>query len=70
MAKHKKLSRSRRAAYSGVDKLMSEYKSTGKISTSRATYHPKSTKAAQEQAAAIEYGKHGIGRAGRKKKKR
>ena len=44
---------------SGIEKLTNDYKSTGKLKTSRATYHPKSTKNAQQIAAAIEYGKHG-----------
>jgi len=54
-------------ASAGIGKLMRGYKETGVIKTSRATYHPKNARAAAKQAAAIEYGKHGIGRAGRKR---
>ena len=40
-----------------IEKLIREYKRTGKITTSRATYRPKSLKHAQKIAAAIEYGR-------------
>jgi len=40
------------------------------METSRATYRPKSVKHAQKIAAAIAYGKHGVGRAGRKQRKK
>ena len=49
-----------------IEKLIREYKRTGKITTSRATYRPKSLKHAQKIAAAIEYGRV---RQKRKKKK-
>jgi len=54
----------------GVHKLAHEYKETGTMRTSRATYHPKSMANAQAIAAAIEYGKHGVGRAGAKHHKK
>lgn len=41
----------------GIEKLVREYKETGKITTSRATYKPKNLKHAQKIAAAIEYGR-------------
>lgn len=41
----------------GIQKLIREYKRTGKITTSRATYHPRSLEHAQKIAAAIEYGR-------------
>lgn len=67
----KRTSRRKRASVSaGIHKLMRQYKSSGAISTSRATYRPRSLEAAQKQAAAIEYGRHGIGRAGRRRQKR
>lgn len=49
-----------------VKKMVDEYERTGKIQTSRATYHPKDHEAAIKQALAIEYGKHHVGRAGSK----
>lgn len=39
-----------------IREMMSEYKETGKITTSRATYRPKSKEHAQKIAAAIAYG--------------
>jgi hypothetical protein len=53
----------------GIEKLVREYKKTGKITTSRATYRPKSLKQAIKIASAIEYGKHKVGRASKKSKK-
>lgn len=50
-----------------IEKLMREWKETGKMTTSRATYKPKTQEEALKQAAAIAYGKHGVQR---KKKKR
>lgn len=41
----------------GIRKLLREYKRTGKITTSRATYHPRNLEHAQKIAAAIEYGR-------------
>jgi len=52
-----------------VSDLVREYEKTGKITTSRATYHPKSKKEAIKQVLAVEYGKRGIGRAGKRSKK-
>jgi len=65
-------SRTRSAIQEEIRKLVREYKETGEMTTSRATYKPKSVKHAQQIAAAIAYGKHGVGRAGarRRKKKR
>ena len=66
-----KVSRSKRKAISEeIRKLLREYKRTGKMSTSRATYRPKSLKHAQKIAAAIAYGKHGVGRAGSRKRRK
>jgi hypothetical protein len=71
MAKKKKVSKKKREAISrDIETLLREYEKTGKIKTSRATYRPKSMEHAQKIAAAIEYGKHGVGRAGRKKRKK
>ena len=53
-----------------IEKLMREWKETGKMTTSRATYKPKTQEEALKQAAAIAYGKHGVGRAGKRKKKK
>jgi hypothetical protein len=53
-----------------IHKLVREYKRTGKMSTSRATYKPKSVRHAQKIAAAIAYGKHGVGRAGSRKRRK
>jgi len=68
MAK-KPTKRQQKAIGEGVSKLVREYEKTGKITTSRATYHPKSKKEAIRQALGIEYGKRGVGRAGRRSKK-
>jgi hypothetical protein len=71
MAKKRKISKKKREAISkDIETLLREYKRTGKIETSRATYRPKNMKHAQKIAAAIEYGKHGVGRAGRKRRKK
>lgn len=51
-----------------VRKMMHEWERTGEIKTSRATYKPKSKKEAIAQALAIEYGKQGVGRAGKRKR--
>ena len=66
-----RVSRQKRTAISeGIRKLIREYKRTGKMTTSRATYRPKSLRHAQKIAAAIEYGRHGVGRAGRRKRRK
>jgi hypothetical protein len=62
--------RKRTAMSEEIRKLIREYKRTGKMSTSRATYRPKSLKHAQKIAAAIAYGKHGVGRAGSRKRRK
>lgn len=54
----------------GIEKEVKEFEKTGQIKTSRATYHPQNKQKAIKQAAAIEYGKHRIGRAGEKAKKK
>lgn len=41
----------------GIRKLVREYKRTGVIRTSRATYRPKNVREAVSQATAIEYGR-------------
>ena len=41
----------------GIQKLIREYKRTGKITTSRATYRPRSLEHAIKIASAIEYGR-------------
>lgn len=61
--------RTRNSISEEIRKLIREYKDTGEMTTSRATYRPKSLKHAQKIAAAIAYGKHGVGRAGRKRSK-
>ncbi|GIW67885.1 MAG: hypothetical protein KatS3mg096_753 [Candidatus Parcubacteria bacterium] len=53
-----------------IEKLMSEWKETKKMTTSRATYRPKTQEEAMRQAAAIAYGKHKVGRSGSKRKKK
>lgn len=40
-----------------IEKLIREYKKTGKMKTSRATYRPKSLKHAKKIALAIEFGR-------------
>jgi len=70
MAKNKKLKVPKAKAKKiskGTEKLVEQWKKTGSIKTSRAVYHPKTLKAAIDQALAIKYGKHGVGRAGKKK---
>ena len=62
--------RKRTAIGEEIRKLLREYKRTGKMNTSRATYRPKSLKHAQKIAAAIAYGKHGVGRAGSRKRRK
>lgn len=52
-----------------IRKMIKEWRRTGKITTSRAVYRPKTFKAAMQQATAIEYGREGIGRAGAGRKK-
>jgi hypothetical protein len=58
------------AASREIEKLMREWKETGRMTTSRATYRPRTKEQARRQAAAIAYGKHGLGRAGRRKRRR
>ena len=71
MAKKRKISRKKQKAVSReIETLLREYKESGKMTTSRATYRPKSMKHAQAIAAAISYGKHGVGKSGRKKRKK
>jgi len=71
MAKKNKISKKKREAISReIQTLLREYKETGKMTTSRAEYKPRSLKHAQKIAAAIAYGKYGVGKAGRKKKKK
>lgn len=72
MAKKKpKIPRKKRERMSkNIKKMIREWERTGKITTSRATYRPKTLRAAMAQAAAIEYGRERIGRAGRKRKTR
>lgn len=53
-----------------IRKLIKEWRRTGKMTTSRAVYRPKTLREAMKQAAAIEYGRQGIGRAGRGRKRR
>ncbi|CAF0700294.1 hypothetical protein MPNT_350002 [Candidatus Methylacidithermus pantelleriae] len=53
----RKSKRSRGRVSRNIAKLVREYKRTGKIKTSRATYRPKSLRDAARQAAAIEYGR-------------
>jgi hypothetical protein len=66
-----KIPRQKRTAISEeIRKLIREYKRTRKMSTSRATYRPKSVRHAQKIAAAIAYGKHGVGRAGSRKRRK
>jgi hypothetical protein len=63
--KAKKAHRKKQKAISGgIEKMTREFKDTGEMHTSRATYHPKSVKHAQQIAAAIEYSKE------RRKKKK
>jgi hypothetical protein len=71
MAKKRKTSRKKQKAVSQeIETLLREYKETGKMTTSRATYRPRSMKHAQAIASAIAYGKYGVGRAGRKRRKK
>lgn len=65
------MGRSKRDAVSSeIEKLMREWKRTGKMTTSRATYRPRTKEQARKQAAAIAYGKHGLGRAGARKRRK
>jgi len=41
----------------GIQKLVRQWKRTGRIETTRAVYKPKTLKEAMAQAAAIEYGR-------------
>lgn len=72
--RRKRISAARRrkqtAASREIQKLLREWKRTGKMTTSRATYRPRTLAAARRQAAAIAYGKHGLGRAGASKRRR
>jgi hypothetical protein len=69
MAKKSPSPKTREKISKEIEKLMREYKETGKMTTSRATYKPKSQEEAMKQAAAIAYGKHKVGKAGKKRKK-
>jgi len=62
--------RKQRAVSEEIRKLMREWKRTRKMTTSRATYRPKTKAEALKQAAAIAYGKHGLGRAGARKRRK
>jgi len=62
--------RKRTAVSEEIRKLMREWKRTRKMTTSRATYRPKTKQQALKQAAAIAYGKHGLGRAGARKRRK
>jgi len=71
MPKKRKTSRKKQKAISReIETLLNQYKKGGKMETSRATYRPKSMEHARRIAASIAYGKYGVGRAGRKKKKK
>jgi acyl-CoA reductase-like NAD-dependent aldehyde dehydrogenase len=71
MAKKRKTSKEKQKKISKeIQTLLREYKETGKMTTSRAEYKPRSLEHAQKIAAAIAYGKYGVGKAGRKKKKK
>jgi gas vesicle protein len=71
MAKKRKISRKKQKAVSKeIETLLREWKETGKMTTSRATYRPKNMEEARKQAAAIAYGKYGVGKAGRKRRKK
>lgn len=68
MARSKVSPQKREAIMGGMEKMMGEFMGSGKMTTSRAVFHPKSKAAAAKQAAAIEYGKHGMGRTGKKRR--
>jgi len=69
MAKKRKIGpKTREKISKEIETLMREWKETGKMTTSRATYRPKTQEEALKQAAAIAYGKYGVGRKKRKKK--
>jgi hypothetical protein len=71
MAKKRKISKEKQKKISKeIQTLLREYKETGKMTTSRAEYKPRSLEHARKIAAAIAYGKYGVGKAGRKKKKK
>jgi len=70
MGRSKIPKRIRTAISEEIRKLVREFKRTGKMSTSRATYRPRNIKHAQKIAAAIAYGKHGVGRAGKGRRRR
>lgn len=53
-----------------IEKKIHQWKETGKMKTSRATYRPKTKKKAIKQAIAIEYGREGVGRAGKRKRRK
>lgn len=58
MAKRTRITRKERPAVEeGIRKMIREYKRTGKITTSRAQYRPRTLKEAVAQASAIEYGR-------------
>jgi len=52
-----------------ISKMIREWKKTGKITTSRAVYRPKTLAAAQRQAARIEYERYGLATKPAKRKK-
>jgi len=62
--------RKQKAVSREIQLLLREYKETGKMTTSRATYRPRNLEHARRIASAIAYGKYGLGRAGRRKKKK
>jgi hypothetical protein len=71
MAKKRKVSKKKREAISReIETLLRQYKEEGKIETSRATYRPRSMEHARRIASSIAYGKYGVGKAGRKKRKK
>ncbi len=70
MAKKEISPKTRESIQREIRKLMHEWEETGKMTTSRATYRPKTKEEAVKQAVAIAYGKYGVGRAGKKKKKK
>jgi len=59
-----------REASREIAKLIREWKRTGRMTTSRAVYRPRTLAGAQRQAVAIAYGKFGLGRIGRRRRRR
>jgi len=62
--------REQRQISENVRKLVRQWKRTGTIKTSRATYRPKTKEAAIKQALAIEYGRVRSARKRRARRKR